>query len=238
MFRIIKKWYFKIYHLFKLLSIFILVFGIKENVFAETFTPPKIECSKTNNIFNEVWNKGYRANYRTVGQPLEITTRNYSAISDYIKVDENTNYILTSDYNTNFYNTMFFLVDENMNYLRTIQITNIQSFMFNTGTNTKYILFYMFYRQDFNTEDYYMQIEKGESATTYVKWKDCSSIDPEPPAPGNNVYSSFLTLYVDKITYLAEGFTTNPYLIAMIGIIFSWVVLEITLKIINIRRKK
>ena len=51
----------------------------------------------------------------------------------------------------------------------------------------------------------------------------------------NSVYSSFITLYLDRIGYLANGFTTNPYLLAMVGIIFSFIVLEILLHLIHLK---
>lgn len=58
---------------------------------------------------------------------------------------------------------------------------------------------------------------------------------PSPPQPSNNVLSSFITLYLDRISYLANGFTTNPYLLSMIAIIFAFIVLELFLHIFHLK---
>ena len=237
MFRIIKKWYFKIYHLFKLLGIFILIFGIKENVFAE-------EC---NNLYK--------------GEPGKVWLRNgYRMVSSLTgSSNYNTNTATTCNSETNI------CIDASKTY--TIYATNqngeVVDLLLNGMTNVVFLSQTIYPNQE-NIKKYTIEgtyISTNENIFRYIypsgtgvpneiyqevnswQWYVVEGTEICLPNSGggqteDNVYSNFLTLYLDRITYLANGFATNPYLLTMIGIIFAWIVLEITLKIINIRRKK
>ena len=81
-------------------------------------------------------------------------------------------------------------------------------------------------------------IEQFESLTFYLVEGEevCIPTPPTPPAPpSNQVLNNFITIYADKITYLATGVVENPYLMCWVGIIFSFVVLELFLHILHIR---
>ena len=69
----------------------------------------------------------------------------------------------------------------------------------------------------------------------FTKGADVSPPTPPEPAPGDNPISDFLTVYTDRLEYLATGCYENKYLFSMIVIIFWFVVLELTLRIIHIR---
>lgn len=245
MFRIIKKWYFKIYHLFKLLGIFILIFGLKENVYAETnkyyIKNGKFEENYTFNNTGGSTNYGYiQENYNNEGYVL-ISARTWSAwnlnfnnneieTGDIINITYKRKAIWTGQYGNNAVmelknkevvkKTLFSGTENNYNDYVTKNYTSEEN-----GTFTLYIANLA------NTTDY---INYG------VEVKDVwiTKINEEPQPEGNIVYDSFLNLYTEKLEYLANGFTNNPYLLAMIGIIFSFIVLEITLKLFHMRGGK
>ena len=234
MFRKLKKWYFKIYHLFKLIGIFILIFGIKKNVYAEVMYE---EYQRDFKIANESCSKN-------IFPPYMITGAYFRNNNDYYQQGQNSNrasYIMEVEKNTNYYMYKFnysvnypyiYLIDESLKPYKEISL----SFKNNKATITtdnkvKYIGF-----QDglynWQTTWEYM-ISKEDNLTEFIEFKECSST-PDVPIQ-NEVYSNFLSLYTEKLSYLANGFTTNPYLLAMIGIIFSFVFLELFLQILHIR---
>lgn len=230
MFRKIKKLYFKIYHLFKLIGIFIIIFGLSNKVYAE-------EC--TNLVTNgEIWMKASTGNFIQ-----ELDDR-------FIKLDEVTQYTIFFDYGEKNFNEII----NTTTAVESFQVWHKWGTSF-SATNTVDLTKnkYTFWtQQDLNNNnlEYYFRFNgiPNNTATTpfinnethelwLVKGTEICRTKPEPE-PEENIYSNFLTLYLNRITYLAEGFTTNPYLLTMVGIIFGFVVLEITLKILNIRRRK
>lgn len=225
MFKKLRKLYFKIYHLFKLLGIFILVFGIKRNVYAE-------ECDILwEQEGKDIWIDGqyfYASKDATnLGKVNPIANESY------------TFFILNSD------NTVF-----NMNGLGFARLTFLNSAFYDntngyykesitTSTTSSDIIPFYFWARSTEGANYQPYINIKDKKIYIVKGTEICIPQEEPPGPvQDEVYSSFLEIYKDRLIYLTEGFTTNPYLIAMIGIIISFIVLELLLKIINIGRNR
>ena len=77
-----------------------------------------------------------------------------------------------------------------------------------------------------------------ETGNLAISDKDISEcpVEPEPEQPtSNEVYNNFMEIYIEKIEYLAKGFMENQYLVAMVGIIIGWIVLELFLRILHLR---
>lgn len=116
------------------------------------------------------------------------------------------------------------------NAIQQTKINSSDSFTFTVPSGYNYVGFYL-YSSSYNLDQNIMMNE-GSSLLEFVDYS--TSCSPSPPA-NESIYSNFLTLYFDRFNYLANGFTTNPYLLTMIGIILAWVVLELLLHIIHIR---
>lgn len=234
MFRKIKKLYFKIYHLFKLIGVFLVIFGLCDKVYAE-------EC--TNLIVNgQDWIKQSAGNFILNGTG---TTNRYTTLEPL------TNYTIFFDYGEENFNEIINLSTAVRSFqiwqrwgggfsaIETISDLTVKKYTFQTqedkGNNN--LQYYFRMNGISGNTDTTPFIDNKEHEFWLVKGTEVCRVKPEPE-PEDNVYSGFLTIYFDRITYLAEGFTNNPYLIAMIGIIFGFVVLDLLLKIINIRRKK
>lgn len=229
MFKKLKKLYFKIYHLLKLIGVFIIIFGLSKRVYAE-------EC--TNLINNQKW-LYWNGNY------FLVDSENHT---EYYQLEPLTKYTIFFDYgeenfedilNTSTAIERFEVVHKwgtGTTAYGSVDLTK-KSYTFETQAdmqnNNLSFMFRMIGKQGnteqtpfINDENHEFWLVKGEE------------ICRTKPTPQENVYSEFLTIYLNKITYLTEGFTNNPYLLAMIGIIFGFIVLEIVLKLLNIRRKK
>lgn len=232
MFRIIRKWYFKLYHLFRFLGIFILIFGFENYVYAEEYN----EC------FDE---------YKVGNITLNFYTNYFERIKPSIQnIKPNTTYYVrffpSEKYTCGYGGTCFgsspFFWDINSQRINDLELSNInfdienQILSFKTPNNENiYYLGLTVYKDESNYQvlnNAVMIISENESDVL-------SCPGSEEPEPGeNSVYSTFLTLYIDRISYLAKGFTENPYLLAMIGIIFSFIVLELFLKILHLKGGK
>ena len=222
MFRLIKKWYFKIYHLFKLIGIFLIVFFIPLYVKAD-------ECKLI---------------YKSIGANLVVDTT-----SDYYvfpSEDGSTKYNPELDINKDY--TMFMVDNEdniysmaNLSFRRLYFVGNLlttsnyqKESVTKKPTANKGELFQFYgYNNALAINSY--EIMKDKTIYVVEGTNVCIPQEEPTPEPSDNIYSSFLTLYIDKINYLTNGFTNNPYLLAMIGIIFSWIVLELFLQILHLR---
>lgn len=226
MFRKIKKLYFKIYHLFKLLGVFILIIGFKNNVYAE--------CE---NLITE-------NAYFTNAPRITSYSINRTLLSE--EIIEGDTYTIYIDDGTK---TFREFLQENglISSLWTPKVrvftqsdTNADScdldstYCSETGIMSG---IYQFQLIANGTPDNTVSVLNSQkSLLKFVHGDESCLPSDEPETPTTDAtYSSFLTLYINKINYLANGFTTNPYLIAMIGIIFAWVVLELLLKILHLR---
>lgn len=235
MFRKLKKLYFKIYHLFKLIGIFIVVFGLWNNVYAANVVdiPSNLVESNKSCSINLVEPDVFLGQY-TSGSTTPSNNAAYPYYSTYlIKVEPNTLYTYYSSYGNSSY-FVYSFKDLNSGYTSR-KNNSSQTGTITTGSNTNYIAIGQYFpRGDMYPENLNIALYEGNYTGEFIEYKSCNT----EPEPEDNVYSGFLTIYFDRITYLAEGFTNNPYLIAMVGIIFGFVVLDVLLKIINIRRKK
>lgn len=236
MFRKIKKIYFKIYHLFKLLGIFILIFGLKENVYAASVVDMPnnlIEASPSCSI-NLIEPTVFLGQY-TSGSTSPSHNPSWPYYSTYlIKVEPSTLYTYYSSYggsSTSYF--VYLFKDLNSGYTSRRNVSS-QTGTITTGNDTNYIALGQYFPSgNMSTNNLNFALYEGNYTGEFVEYQSCSTTPT--PEPEENVYSNFLTLYIDRLEYLANGFTENPYLLAMIGIIFSWIVLELFLKILHIR---
>lgn len=227
MFRKIKKLYFKIYHLFKLLSVFILIFGLCNRVYAEEY----------NTCFDK-----YKVGIYKFGTMHQY----FIELEEYIPVEPNTKYYIKFFTTPNFTGTTqtifsqdLYATDINKNSIGTCYKKeermdyNEQTYTFKTcnKTNIAYIKPWIY---TYNNNYGVLENTPIVMSTNLEDLGTCPEVTPTQ----DSVYTSFLTLYTDKINYLANGFTSNPYLLAMIGIIFSFVVLELFLKILHLKGGK
>lgn len=220
MFRLIKKWYFKIYHLFKLLGIFILILGVK-NVYAE-------EC---NVIYKETGDKLLA--YGVGGDYWVYSSINSTDIYN-PSLDNTKSYTMfITDSEGNIYNM------NNLNFVRAYLVGNMfigtnykkESITATPVTSPGSIFAFYGYNNANATTSYQKLIDKY----IYVVEGENICFPSETPEPEESVYNTFLGLYVGKIQYLAEGFIENEYLFSMVAIIFAWVVLEMFLRILHLR---
>ena len=63
--------------------------------------------------------------------------------------------------------------------------------------------------------------------------ENCTLIQPESEV--DVTYNSFLTVFLDRFEFLASSFVSNPILFTFAGILFTWVILELFLRILHIR---
>lgn len=225
MFKFIRKWYFKLYHLFRFLGIIVLIFGIQKNVYAEEY----------NTCFDE---------YKVGTYTFTYQSTYWVSLNEYIPVEPNTTYFIKFFSTTNFTGSRnnFFSSDLNAFnknkeaisgcYFSTNNLNyNEQTYSFKT-CNIENVAFI---KPNIYTFSNNYTVLENTPIVISTNLEDLLTCPPEPPAPENNVYSNFLTLYTDRLNYLAGESANNPYLKAMIGIIFAWVVLELFLKILHLR---
>ena len=235
MFRKLKKLYFKIYHLFKLIGVFVVVFGLSNKVYAE-------ECI---NLY-----KGTPGNlYKYNGNMIQIFS-SLDGINTYqVNTDPTCNEETQICLNTSKSYTLYAINNgEYVPLLKSFRqgyilgrpiyssANDVYEYTFRPLSGTIPVFRWNLTNAQYGDGSEFNRINTYQFMLVEGTEK-CIPSTPEPE-PDNNVYSGFLTIYFDRIVYLAEGFTNNPYLIAMVGIIFGFVVLDLLLKIINIRRKK
>lgn len=235
MFRKIKKLYFKIYHLFKLIGVFIVIFGLWNNVYAE-------ECI---NLYKGTPGNLKKATGSFIDIGSSLDGENWYNFNISNNCNEETEICLdsTKDY------TLFaidngeyvpLLTSFRYAYILGNRVSStggtVNSYTYKPSNGSTHVFIWDMNQVTYGDGSEYNRIN-GYQFVLVEGTERCIPTEPEPE-PGDNVYSGFLTIYFDRITYLAEGFTNNPYLIAMIGIIFGFVVLDILLKILHIRRKK
>lgn len=244
MFRKLRKLYFKIYHLFKLLGIFILVFGIKRNVYA-------IEVNKyyiKDGIFQESYQyikKGgtesgtITENYQNSGA-IYATARTwsrYNLVFNNLTVQEGDKITIVYKRPTVF--TGGYDTYASAGIIKITETEETISYINGTTREEQFKTYEYQVLENCNIELYFTNLAYSTAYQNYgVYIKDFIVTSQEDTPEKNEVYSSFLEIYKDRLIYLTEGFTTNPYLIAMIGIIISFIVLELLLKIINIGRNR
>lgn len=234
MFRIIKKWYFKIYHLLRFLGIFILIFGSIQVVNAEgqeykecfdeyligTTTLQSVNSTQQRvrpSIIDKVTaGKTYYLRFFPETN-FECSTSNGICFNEIWTWDSNNTFILGVSWNDQLGRTNFdkenqvltFTTKENVDIKYVAPIIYSYQSNYNVLNGVKFIL-------SDNLEDVLTCKDQAE----------------------DSVYTNFLSLYLNKMEYLAGEFTNNPYLLTMIGIIIAWIVLELFLKILHMRGGK
>lgn len=230
MFRKIKKLYFKIYHLFKLLGIFALFFISLHSVDADT-------CD---NLIDSTdywlfWNSNYFLVNSNGGTHYYLLKPNTTYTIWFDTADSS----IRSFLNANIQNfQIYHRWGQNTQYLLTID-TSLNYYTFTSQADLNNNNLYYFFRMNGNGLTGYDTPFSSSSAPVFYLIEGsvpCDFTPPSPPSPTpDSTYSNFLTIYFDRLIYLANGFTTNPYLLAMIGIIFSFVVLEIFLLFFHLK---
>lgn len=240
MFRKIKKLYFKIYHLFKLLGIFIIFFIFSLTVKADTCI--NLYKGELNNL---LYQSSGSFNYITssLDSSTQYNTNTTSSCdsSTTLCLDSSKSYTLFA-YNSNdeYFNLdlpgyrRLFVSGSLVSRGGSLNPTRY-SYTF-TPQNNQAVFQYEINNSNYNTSlldtmnSYQWAVVEGTEPCIPI------SEPPTPPTPTpDTTYSSFLTIYFDRFLYLANGFTTNPYLLAMISIIFSFVVLEIFLLFFHLK---
>lgn len=242
--KLFRKWYFKLYHLLKFLGIFIIL-----------LTPNIVKANTYNGEINECWNDkiitlengnnvgvNQRSYYKVTNDTWEYTTNNtVYALKILIPVETGKNYYIRFfDYYKSLNLNWFTLYDENKKpltntgFFNNLNFNNYGTYSINSGLltfnlkdneNIKYISFnFMGFIQD-------------RVLISDFDLSDLSVCPPtqEPEPTGNTKLDDFLTIYIDRLTYLSEKTIENQYMLAFVGIIFGFIVLEITLHIIHIR---
>lgn len=224
MFKKLRKWYFKLYHLFRFLGIIILIFGLSKNVYAE-------ECNNLLDIDNAIWYEKYESSWKVYysldGVNPEIIT--YKPNTNYTlfilnETDNSIDSYLCNDYSI--CNSTIFFGGTTINLKQNPAIFNY------IGNESS---FYFSWLGNWNNADKLKNALNNKEIKLYMVEGNEICIPEEEEPEENSVYSNFLMLYIDRIEYLANGFTENPYLLAMIGIIFTWVALELFLRILHLR---
>lgn len=124
----------------------------------EPTTGEKVWIQKGKNLVNE-WIKG---EYYNTDEHAIIESTNFLR-TDFIKIDINTDYILSNSENCKFGKICVF--DENYNYLEDMNIDNLLTSFKITNTKAKYIIVNIFYKDYPNLS--WIQLEQGTTATPY-----------------------------------------------------------------------
>ena len=214
--------------------------------------------SSTKNIFKSSWSKdcGY-SNKIFLDYAGDVDTRNpYYCIDDFIEVEPDTTYTLTHFDVDTFqpirsaeYNRVY-IFDDNFNELHQIQDWYFPPYNFTTPSNGKYLL-YCTYGSKGNagvgSNRREFQLEKGKitntSELTYVAYEEYVEPEPEPelppvepedpvvPVPADTTLDTFYSIYLDKLSTATTYATENKFLLGFIGIILSFIILELVLKL-------
>lgn len=227
----------------KYFFLLLLPFIFFNNVYADD--EPVYYCSSSaNKIITGNFISGYHNPFGTSKPSAFYCSYSYNGV---VEVQENTSYsfkFMSSVSSSSPQRVSFMYYDSNKEYLSftSPRVSNDTNFFTNiiTPSNTKYIYFclYNVWSSSVNTSTSVLyegsEYNTNNSITSpIIEYQQCPADNPVDPS--DNVYSDFISLYLNRITYLANGFTTNPYLLAMIGIIFSFIVLEIFLRIFHLR---
>ena len=248
----LKKIYFKIYHLFKLIGIFILVFGLSKNVYAESLPSCYNDYLKSYNIGeykypaywvnnDETWFQNGCSTGNRNNRPFEVLIPVSTTSTTYIKFPTtvtNNNIRLNAivTYNEEKTNPQCKTSSDQINEVITYSFDYTTSqLIINSKTDTISYISITFLST--NTLPYGTQLT-GSVAIADFDLAECPTTTPPEPTPTEGIYGTFLDLYFNKLNYLATGFIQNEYLITMIGIIIAWIVLELLLKILNLRGGK
>ena len=242
----IKKILRKLYHLLAIFSCFILfLIPVCAEELDSCYSDYLVDYSIGNHNYIPLWNKNNQTWTYVPGsamngsKPFQVLIPLYADKSTYLKFP-----VSASGNNIDIWGGAFY--DENLTNTQTVSqsryIYDYISYSYDNTTNiltiTPRTSTYSYASFTFNTflsyNNYSRPVPWGSQTSGQVAIADFDlsncpvSLDPDQPV-NNNVFSNFLTLYINKLTYLANGFIENPYLLVMIGIIFSFIILELFL---------
>lgn len=254
MFRKFRKIYFKIYHLLKLLGIFILIIGFIPIVKADELPScyddllvPYTIGNYTNpplwNETNQNWQSGCNTGQNN-SKPLQVLVPIYENKSTYIKFPK-----AATGNDISIWAFVGYNENKTEAECRTSSVTTWITWEYNKDTkilkitpteNNTYKYVSLGFSKMITWNNFTRPVPWGDQETgnLAISDEDISEcpVKPEPEQPtSNEVYNNFMEIYIEKIEYLAKGFMENPYLVAMVGIIIGWIVLELFLRILHLR---
>lgn len=209
-----------------LLSIFIMP-GVKaeENV---------ITCSNTKNLFD---NKFIKGSYTlTNNVPNDFTTdganTNIRVVStSFIEVLPNTTYFYSQNYSAGYMYILYF--DEAFKGIGSFPGSPTTRFSFTTPNKTKYVRLMnqnnsmcSLFWPDYNSGKGWAQLELGDTQTERVAYEPCAGVD------------TYYSIYTSKLTLLSNFVLENKFMFAFVAIILLFVILEIILKLLNLKGGK
>ena len=233
--RFLKKWYFKIYHLLKLIGVFVIILvpsivkaeeiNCENYIDVETIsaTGPATTGLATG-MYNIANKKPMDFSYQT-----NFPIKYYYIFYDIEEEIENNFVFYYYYYNTT--KTSWVTYNTNIRNKNTLEL-EITAFNQGNSSVTNYI---MWTNENNKNKLNGKKIYKFDNETTYNYCKNLLYPTPEPPTPSNDVIGEFTSIYTDRLEYLGTESMNNPYIEAMIVIIIGFVVLEIFLRLFHIR---
>lgn len=139
----------------------------------------KVWMQKGKNLVNKWYKNEYYDN-----ETIQIVPNGEFVRTDYIKIEPNTDYILSNSEN-NLYGWIN-VFDKNFNFLERLNYNNLLSSFKTTNENAEYIIANIYYRDTPNLN--WIQIEQGVTATPYEAY-----VEPKIYIKNNNdVYEKFI----------------------------------------------
>ena len=228
MFKKIKKLYFKIYHLFKLLGCFLIFFFIFSSFVNAD------ECVNLLDLDNANWYFTYQNGF-LVYYSLDGSSPSY------LNIQANTTYTLFVPNNS--YNSLSDYFCTGFNYCGLGARIGTYGFNLNSKAPTYNYIFSGTMTFAFtgltgdNVQSFVSTLNNKEITPYFVLGIECTPPIPPSPSPSSPL-SDFIDIFLDRFSFLASSTFSFPYLFDFIVVIFSFAVLFLTLRIINIKRRR
>lgn len=212
----------KLLILILLLSIFIMPsVKAEENV---------ITCSNTKNLFDNKFIKGSYDLVNNVPKTFSPTTNIRVVSTSFIEVLPNTTYFYSQNYSAGYMYILYF--DEDFKGIGSFPGSSTTRFSFTTPNKTKYVRLMNqnnamnYFWTAYNNGTGWAQLELGDTQTERVAYEPCIGV--------NEYYS----IYTSKLTLLSNFVLENKFMFAFVAIILLFVILEIILKLLNLKGGK
>ena len=195
--------------------------------------------SSNKNILNFEWSKecGY-VNYHFRDYTGAPGTEKYYCIDNFIEVEPNTIYTL-SHYDNNFspiksptsHYMYFFDKDfKQVDYYNRASYSSPKNLT--TKSDAKYFLYCTYYVKVPNN---IVQLEKGQitikEELSYVPYEEYVAPSEPTPLPADTTLDTFYSIYLDKLSTATTYAIENKFLLGMIGVILSFIILELVLNL-------